>query len=128
MYNDGKGMLFGLEFQPILSPPKEGEKRRKNAKAPKINTSFYIHEDSGLASMIILASRALKRPDLAFTIDDAGEIIQSSVDIKYTIARTQWKGVGIQNRDDYERLLEEATKKKNAEVKIMMTEVPVRGL
>jgi hypothetical protein len=78
--------------------------------------------------MIMMAYQALKKDDLSYAIDRDQEIVACSVDIKYTIAWSQWKGVSITSNRDYERLLEEATKKTNPEVKIMMTELKVSPL
>lgn len=126
IYNDGKGLLFGIEFQPLLPPLKEGEKRRKNAKAKTINTTVYIHEGAPLTYLVGMAYKALKRNDLSWRVGAGGAMIGCDVEMKYTIAKTQLKMVTMESQEDYAVLLGEATKKAVPEIKIYMTEVKVR--
>jgi hypothetical protein len=125
IYNDRKGLLFRINFQPLLPPLKEGEKRRKNTRAQTINTAIYLHKGAPLSYLIGMAYQALKCIDLSYTFSPEGVLEHCDVEMKYTIGKTQFKKVMLESEDDYTMLLEEATKKAAPEIKIHMTELKV---
>ncbi|KAJ7116721.1 hypothetical protein C8R44DRAFT_880073 [Mycena epipterygia] len=60
-YNDGRGLQFIVEFTGLIPLPAAGNKTWKNAKAPVIKKSIYVHKDSELNTLLNAALHSLGR-------------------------------------------------------------------
>ncbi|KAJ6537522.1 hypothetical protein DFH09DRAFT_1369087 [Mycena vulgaris] len=126
-YNDGKGLLFTLEFTPLPAPLKPGEKRRKNKKLQKIKKTFYLHENTELNDLLRQIIKSLDAEDcLSFSwFPRNGSYSSTTIDIPgmtYSIAKTALKDISLSCEADYNILLDEADKKPNM-ITICMSEI-----
>ncbi|KAJ7759965.1 hypothetical protein B0H16DRAFT_1720187 [Mycena metata] len=134
-YNEGRGLLFSLEFTPVPPPLLPGEKKpRKNArKLPPIKKTFYLHEDLELNYLLHSVIKSLGREEgedqLTFSWNPRnGTYSSQDLDIDgmtYTVVRSQLKDMSLSNKSDYQILLDEATKKDSTAplIKIFLSEL-----
>ena len=125
-YNDNKGIKMHIEFTPLPSAPsKDGKRPRSNAKPKTITKIRYFHEECALRDVIVNALQALNRIDLLewsqlYREEEFDE--GNSFSLFYTISRRVTKQVEINGQDDFKQMVEEATHKATAEVKLFFTE------
>ncbi|KAJ7720186.1 hypothetical protein B0H16DRAFT_1896909 [Mycena metata] len=134
-YNEGRGLLFSLEFTPV--PPLlllGGKKPRKNArKLPPMKKTFYLHEDLELNDLLHSVIKSLGceegEDQLTFSWNPRNGTYSSqdlAIDgMTYTVVRSQLKDMSLSNKSDYQILLDEATKKDSTAplIKIFLSEL-----
>jgi hypothetical protein len=103
---------------------KPGEKRRKNAKAPTITKAVFVHENDNLFAFLDIAFEALGL-ELEWGIDpDTGRFDYFFYDMRFSLLRSTLKDVAIMSDKDYRTVIDEAVKKDNPGLKVLLTALP----
>jgi hypothetical protein len=126
-YNNNQGIKLTVLFTPI--PVVDRTKRRRaNAKAPLLSKITYFHEDFAMKDFLVKALILMKRDDLImhswlYQGHDLDE--PNSFTASYTIPRCVIEQIAINEDRDFKQMVEEATKKGTAEVKLYIVEQKV---
>jgi hypothetical protein len=123
MYNDNKGIKMTLVFTPLPPPPKDGKRRRSNAKAPSVTKINYFHEDFALQDLISKAVHLLERLDLiegSWLYQGRELDNEDSFSLCYTIPHHVTEQVVISGDADFKQMIEEVTNKAVAKVKLFL--------
>ena len=126
-YNNNQGIKATVLFTPIPSA-NPSKKRRANAKVPVVSKLTFFHEDfkfqDFLSKMILLINRRdLIRHSWLY---HGGELDEpDSIEMSYTIPRRVTDQIAINGERDFKQMVEEATKKDTAEVKLYIIEQKV---
>jgi hypothetical protein len=127
LFNDDKGIKVTIIFTPLPSAAPV-KKRRANAKAPVITKISYFHEKFALKDFLSKVTTILKRNDLL----EKSWLYQgyeceepNSFSIFYTVPRRVVDQVEMHEDEDYVQMIEEATQKNSAEVKVFIVEKKV---
>ena len=123
-HNDGDGVKAQITFMPLVPLQNPGKRARANAKAVSISKFSYFHEDYELRDFLVKIITALDRLDLLeFSWLYNGELdTPNSFTVTYTIPRRVTAQVAIVKDTDYVAMMKEAVKKKDAEIKVFITE------
>ena len=120
---------MNIEFTSLLAAPsKDGKRPRSNAKPKTITKICYFHEDYALRDIIVKVLDTLDRRDLfqySWLYREEEFDKGNSFSLFYTIPCRVTKQVEINGKDDFKQMVEEATYKPAAEVKIFLTEKKV---
>lgn len=125
MYNNNKGIKATIIFTPL---PEENpsKKHRANAKPVTISKITHFHKDVGIKEFIVKVLQTIHWEELIeFSwLYRAGEEMEQadSFSAAYSIPQRVVEPITINDEEDFKQMVEEATKKANAEVKIMITE------
>jgi hypothetical protein len=126
-YNDNKGIKATLLFSPIPTANRS-KKHRANAKAPVVSRLTYFHEDFAFQDFLSKMILLIAREDLiAHSWLYQGQELDEpdSFTLSYTITRRVTEQIAINNGRDFKQMVEEATKKQAAEVKVYIVEQKV---
>ena len=76
MHNDGKRIQVSLCFIGLLPKPSKGDKKhRKNAKKPRDNFVFWIHEDDKLKDLLEAAIDTIGYSHLKWTVGNQSGLL-----------------------------------------------------
>jgi len=111
-------------FTPLPSVV-QSKKRRANAKAPVVTKISYFHESFALKDFLSKVLIILKRDDLmehSWLYHGHEREEPNSFSTSYTVPRRVVDQVEIREDEDYKQMVEEATQKISAEVKVFIIE------
>lgn len=117
-----------VNFTPIHVADRS-KKRRANAKAPSVTKILHFHEDFTLRDVLSKILTQIKGERLiAHSWLFRGQELDEpdSFSMSYTIPRRVTEQITINEESDYHEMIEEATKKTAAEVKVYIVELKVR--
>lgn len=127
LYNDDKGIKVTIIFTPLpsVAPVK---KRRANAKAPIVTKISYFHENFTMKDFLSKVTTILKHDDLlemSWLYHGYEREEPNSFSVFYTVPRRVIEQVEIHENEDYMQMVQEATQKNSAEVKVFIIEQKV---
>ncbi|KAF7329398.1 hypothetical protein MKEN_00201400 [Mycena kentingensis (nom. inval.)] len=120
LYNNGKGVQYALELQPLPIPAAPPKKTMK--KAPLVKRAAYIHEADNFADVLETALAKLERPDLDFIVV-AGQLRTKFFTVNISVPYGGITNQPLKTKAEFDNALEKATGRKTPTIKLCFDEL-----